>query len=209
MVEIFRSIQGESSYAGLPCGFVRLAECNLRCSYCDTTYAYQARFELPVSDVVGRVKELACPLVLITGGEPLLQDEVYPLMEELFGAGHKVLLETNGSLSLARVDPRVVKIVDVKCPGSGEADKNRWENLSFLTSQDEVKFVFCDQQDYKWACTKVREHSLDSRFSVLFSPAFGQLDARMLAQWIVSDGLGVRLQLQLHKLIWGLDAQGV
>ncbi len=207
--EIFLSLQGESTFAGLPCAFVRLAGCNLRCSYCDTAYALSGGEEMAVAEAARRALELGVPLVEVTGGEPLLQEEVYPLMELLLAAGATVLLETNGSLPLGRVDERVHRIVDIKCPGSGFVQCNDWSNMGLLKAGDEVKFVISERADYDFARGVVRHHRLTERCPVLFAPAWGAagpggLPAAELASWMIEDRLaGVRLQLQLHKLIWG------
>lgn len=210
--EIFKSIQGESSFAGLACTFIRLAGCNLRCSYCDTVYAYEPSFELTVEEILTKVASLGCPLVEITGGEPLLQEEVYPLMAELLTQGYQVLLETNGTIDLTAVDPRAVVIMDIKCPGSGQSEKVLWDNLKRLREKDQVKFVLSHRQDYDWARGVIEKHGLEKKCLLLFSPAYGFLSARDLAQWILSDpdlSGKVRLQLQLHKIIWGGEARGV
>ena len=207
--EIFSSIQGESTYAGLPCAFVRLAGCNLRCRYCDSEFAYEEGAFMEVEEIVGIVDAFGLRTVEITGGEPLLQDEVHGLISVLLGRDYRVLLETNGSLDLSSVDPRVVKIVDVKCPESGMAGHMRWENLATIRSEDELKFVLCSRSDYEWAKARVREHGLSGRCNLLFSPAFGVLPAEELASWILEDRLDVRLQLQLHKIIWGPNRRGV
>jgi 7-carboxy-7-deazaguanine synthase len=207
--EIFYSVQGESSYAGLPCVFVRLTACNLRCSWCDTTYSFNEGKPMTIGDVVVRVLEYNCPLVEITGGEPLLQPNVFPLMARLCDLGKRVLLETSGSIDVSQVDPRVVKIMDLKCPGSGECDKNVYENVRFLDKKDEVKFVIADQADYDWAKRTMVEHQLASVCTVLFSPVWEKLPLKALAEWIMADKLPVRLQTQWHKYIWGADARGV
>lgn len=207
--EIFLSIQGESTYAGLPCAFVRLTGCNLRCRYCDTRYAYADGQEMSVDRVAREVARLGCPLVEVTGGEPLLQPDVHPLMAALLSNGHEVLLETNGSLDVCPVDPRVVKIVDVKCPGSGMAEHNLYSNFTSITSRDQIKFVISSEADYRWATHLVREHALTEKATVLFSPACGQIQPSELCRWILSDSLPVRLQLQLHKYIWGPERRGV
>jgi 7-carboxy-7-deazaguanine synthase len=200
--EIFYSLQGESSYAGYPFIFVRLSGCNLRCSYCDTTYAFEEGQEYPVSQVVAQVQSYGrCP-VLITGGEPLLQGEVYSLMKLLLDAGYKVLLETSGSLSVENVDSRIVKILDIKCPSSGESVANLWSNLLYLDAKDEVKFVIGTREDYQYARQVCDRYRLQDRCQVLFSPVFGVLAARELADWILKDRLPVRLQIQLHKHLW-------
>lgn len=205
--EIFKSIQGESSCAGLPCTFVRLTGCNLRCGYCDTTYAYEEGKEMSVDQVVAEVKRLGCRLVAVTGGEPLLQADVCDLLKRLVTAEYQVLLETNGSINLGKVPGGVVKIVDFKAPGSGEEDKNLWKNLDYMNGMDEAKFVLTGREDYLWAKGKVAEYRLSDRMEVLFSPVVTSLNPTGLAQWILDDGLQVRLQLQLHKALWG-DERG-
>jgi len=208
--EIFHSIQGESTHTGRPCVFVRLTACDLRCSWCDTPYAFTEGTKLSVDDVLARVAEYGCDLVEITGGEPLLQRDVYPLMERLLDAGRTVMVETGGHLSIKDVPPRVIRIVDVKCPGSGESPKNHWDNLALLTPHDEVKFVIRDREDYEYARDVVARHALVGRTAaVLFSPVHNVLPARELAAWILDDRLAVRLQLQAHKFIWGADVRGV
>lgn len=208
--EIFHSIQGESTHTGRPCVFVRLTACDLRCSWCDTPYAFTEGTKLSVDDVVARVADYGCDLVEITGGEPLLQRDVYPLMERLLDAGRTVMVETGGHLSIRDVPPRVIRIVDVKCPGSGESPKNHWDNLELLTPHDEVKFVIRDREDYEYARDVVARHALVGRTAaVLFSPVHNVLPAKELAAWILEDRLAVRLQLQAHKFIWGADVRGV
>lgn len=207
--EIYRSIQGESSFAGLPCVFVRLTYCNLRCSWCDTEYAFYEGKDYTVEEVLREVKSFDCPLVELTGGEPLLQEDVFPLMDELVGGGYTVLLETGGSLDVGRVNPGVIKILDLKCPGSGESQRNLYGNLVKLQTRDEVKFVIGDRTDYLWARKALQEHQLTDRCSVLFSTVFGKLSPRQLAEWLLEDNLKVRLQLQMHKYIWGPEVTGV
>lgn len=207
--EIYRSIQGESSFAGLPCVFVRLTYCNLRCSWCDTEYAFYEGKDYTVEEVLREVKSFDCSLVELTGGEPLLQEDVFPLMDELVGGGYTVLLETGGSLDVGRVNPGVIKILDLKCPGSGESQRNLYGNLAKLQSRDEVKFVIGDRTDYLWARKALQEHRLTDRCSVLFSTVFGKLSPRQLAEWLLEDNLKVRLQLQMHKYIWGPEVTGV
>jgi len=207
--EIFYSVQGESSYAGLPCVFVRLTACNLRCNWCDTTYSFHEGKPMTIGDVIVKVLEYNCPLVEITGGEPLLQPNVFLLMARLCDLGKRVLLETSGSIDASQVDPRVVKIMDLKCPGSGECDKNVYENIRFLDKKDEVKFVIADRADYDWAKHTMAEHQLASVCTVLFSPVWEKLALKDLAEWILTDKLPVRLQTQWHKYIWGADARGV
>jgi 7-carboxy-7-deazaguanine synthase len=208
--EIFHSIQGESSYAGLPCVFVRLTACDLRCAWCDTAYAFTEGRKREVGDVLAEVASYGCRLVEVTGGEPLLQADVYPLMQGLVDAGHEVLLETGGHLSLERVPVRVVRIMDVKCPGSGEAGTTDWENLSRLGPRDEVKFVIADRADYEYASDVVARYGLAPRVaSVLFSPVHGRMSPAELSAWVLADRLPVRVQLQVHKVIWGPDTRGV
>ena len=208
--EIFHSIQGESTYAGRPCVFVRLTACDLRCSWCDTAYAFYEGRKMTVDEVVAAVDSHGCPLVEITGGEPLLQADVYPLMERLLERGRTVMLETGGHRPIARVPRAVVKIVDVKCPGSGEADKNEWSNLDALAAHDEVKFVIKDRADYEFARDVIARHDLASRAAaVLLSPVHGVMDAQTLSEWMLADRLPARLQLQLHKFIWHPNTRGV
>jgi 7-carboxy-7-deazaguanine synthase len=208
--EIFHSIQGESTHSGRPCVFVRLTACDLRCSWCDTPYAFTEGTKVSVDDVLDRVSSFNCSLVELTGGEPLLQKDVYPLMQRLLDSGRTVMIETGGHLSIAKVPADVIRIVDVKCPGSGEAGRNHWENLALLTPHDEVKFVIRDRTDYEFARDVVREHDLVRRTAaVLFSPVHAVLTPKPLAEWILEDRLEVRLQLQTHKYIWGADVRGV
>ncbi|MCH8209044.1 MAG: radical SAM protein [Nitrospinae bacterium] len=207
--EIFKSIQGESSYSGLPCIFIRLTGCNLRCVYCDTEYAFYEGKELSVKQIMDAISPYGIKLAEITGGEPLLQDDVYPLMDALIEKGYKVLLETGGSLSIERVPGPVIKIMDLKCPGSGEASKNNFKNLKLLTRNDEVKFVILDREDYLWSKETLHRHNIPQKASVIFSPVYDKLSLKDLAEWVLEDELPVRLQTQLHKIIWGKDAIGV
>jgi 7-carboxy-7-deazaguanine synthase len=208
--EIFHSIQGESTYTGAPCVFVRLTACDLRCTWCDTPYAFTEGVKRAVADVIDGVAAFGCPLVEITGGEPLLQDDVYPLMAGLRDRGLTVLVETGGHISVDRVPHGVVKIIDVKCPGSGESARNHWPNLDLLGPADEVKFVIRDRADYDFAREVVSRHALPAKCSaVLFSPVHDVLPPADLASWILADRLAVRLQLQVHKYIWGAHARGV
>jgi 7-carboxy-7-deazaguanine synthase len=204
--EIYASLQGESTWAGLPCGFVRLSACHLRCTWCDTPHAFDEGVRRNVDDVVAQAHELGTKLIEITGGEPLLQPGVYPLMTRLADLGHTVLLETSGSLDVSKVDPRVIKIVDLKCPGSGEMDSNRWENLARLGPRDEIKFVLADRADYEWARDTIRERKL---MNVLLSVAHGLLAPADVARWMLEDRLDARFQLQMHKVIWDPTARGV
>jgi 7-carboxy-7-deazaguanine synthase len=203
ITEIFYSLQGEADTAGIPTVFVRLTGCPLRCQYCDTQYAFHGGEWWEVESVVQRVKELGGGYVCVTGGEPLAQKSCVTLLTQLCDAGHRVSLETSGAMSLEGVDERVVRVVDVKTPGSGEEARNRYEELARLGAQDLVKFVICDRGDYEWSCAKLRELGLEGRCTVLFSPSHEQLPARQLADWIVADRLPVRLQIQLHKYLWG------
>ena len=208
--EIFHSIQGESTRAGDRCVFVRLTGCDLRCSWCDTPYAFHEGRKMSVDEVLSAVEGYECPLVEITGGEPLLQEGVYELMDRLLAAGHTVMLETGGHRPIDRVPARVVKIVDVKCPGSGEAGKNEWGNLDRLAPHDEIKFVLADRADYEFARDLVMRLELASRAAaILFSPVHGTLDPKTLSEWVIADRLPVRVQLQLHKFIWTPDTRGV
>jgi 7-carboxy-7-deazaguanine synthase len=208
--EIFHSIQGESTYAGEPCVFVRLTACDLRCSWCDTPHAFYEGRKMSVEQVLHEVDRYDCPLVEVTGGEPLLQRDVYPLMSRLLATGKTVLLETGGHRSIEQVPAGVIRIMDIKCPGSGEADKNAWDNLARLTREDQVKFVIKDRDDYAFARDVVTREALSERVAaVLFSPVHGVLASRDLAEWILADRLPVRLQLQAHKFIWPPDTRGV
>ena len=208
--EIFYSVQGESSYAGRPCVFVRLTACDLRCSWCDTPYAFTEGTKRPVEQVLQDVDAFACPLVEVTGGEPLLQNDVYPLMEGLLHRGRTVLLETGGHRSTERVPERVITILDVKCPGSGEAESNDWSNLDRLRSQDEVKFVVKDRADYEYARYVIARHGLAARAAAIhLSPVHGVMNPRTLSEWVLADNLPVRVQLQLHKYIWDPATRGV
>jgi 7-carboxy-7-deazaguanine synthase len=208
--EIYASIQGESSFAGWPCTFVRTTGCNLRCVWCDTPQAFHGGTRMTRGEVRDKALSLGTPLVELTGGEPLLQPAVLPLMSELCDAGKTVLLETSGEADVAGVDPRVHKIMDLKCPGSGESHRNRWSNLEHLTPRDEIKFVLADRADYEWMRDVVRERRLPERTpNLLASTVFGRLATRDLVAWVLADGLPVRVQLQIHKVIWGADATGV
>lgn len=208
--EIYASIQGESSFAGLPCTFVRTSGCNLRCSWCDTPQAFHGGTKMSRAEVLAKALAFDTPLVELTGGEPLLQAGTLPLLRELCDAGKTVLIETSGERDISAIDPRVHRIVDLKAPGSGEAAKNRWENLAHLTQRDEVKFVLKDRADYAWARDVVQRENLAVRVhQVLVSPVHGALDPKDLVAWVLEDKLPVRVNLQLHKYIWGAEAQGV
>jgi 7-carboxy-7-deazaguanine synthase len=215
--EIYRSIQGESTFAGLPCVFVRLAVCDARCVWCDTPHAFTQGTFVTVDDVLTRVLAYRCPLVEITGGEPLLQEEVFPLMSRLADRGLTVLLETSGAHDLGPVDPRVHIITDLKCPDSGESAGNRWANLDLLKPTDQIKFVIASRADFDWTIHTIRAYDLDRRFALLLSPVFSgppnspapTIQPKELAQWLLESGLQARLQLQLHKFIWDPQARGV
>lgn len=207
--EIYRSIQGETQYAGLPCTLVRTTGCDLRCGYCDSAFAFYGGKDMTLDEIVTAVAALNTPLVLLTGGEPLLQHEIGELAERLLGAGHRVMIETSGAHPLDRLPPSVVRIVDVKAPGSGEAHRMRLEVLDGLGPRDAVKFVVCHEADYRWAADLIRSRGLGGRTEVLLSPAHGQLDPRDLVGWMLRDALPARLNLQLHKYIWSPDARGV
>lgn len=207
--EIFYSIQGESTYAGRPCVFVRLTGCNLRCRWCDTTYAFHEGEQRSIEQVLEQVRGYKCPLVEITGGEPLLQEAVHLLIDRLLLEGYEVLIETGGSLSIDRLDRRVVKILDLKAPGSGMDPHNNLENLQHLDKKDQIKFVVADRRDYEWARQVMAEHALAEKAHILFSPVLGELHPRELAEWILTDRLNVRLQIQLHKYLWDPSRRGV
>jgi 7-carboxy-7-deazaguanine synthase len=206
--EIFYSIQGESAFIGFPCVFIRLAGCNLRCGYCDTRYAYEKGEDMSIGRIIDRIQAYSCKLVEITGGEPLLQDETPDLAKALLQKGCTVLVETNGTRDIGRLPKGVKRIMDVKCPGSGEADKTDWDNVPKLRRDDEIKFVVGNEIDYQWAKGVARKRHLDSKASLLFSPVHGKLDPAKLAEWILEDHLQARLQLQLHKILWPSAERG-
>lgn len=201
--EIFYSIQGESTSTGIPTTFVRLTGCPLRCQYCDTAYAFTEGEWMSLDRIEARVAGFGFRRVTVTGGEPLAQKNCLELLRNLCEQDYVVSLETSGALDVSQVDPRVTKVMDIKTPASGESARNRWENIPYLRKQDQVKFVICDRKDYVWARSILREHELEHRCEVLFSPAYGDLEFRQLAEWILEDRLPVRFQLQLHKLLWG------
>lgn len=202
VVEIYKSLQGESYFSGLPCIFIRTAGCNLRCSYCDTKYAYKSGKILSVQAILSKIKEYKIKLVEITGGEPLLQLDLGPLADRLIKGGYSVLVETNGSLDISCLPKDVTRIMDIKCPGSGMEKKNRWGNVNHLTKNDEVKFVIISRFDYNWAKQKIKDYSLDKKTKISFSAAAGLLSPKKLADWILRDELNVRFQIQLHKILW-------
>tara|TARA_B100000575_G_scaffold280087_1_gene269148 strand:- start:838 stop:1479 length:642 start_codon:yes stop_codon:yes gene_type:complete len=207
--EIFYSIQGESSYTGLPCVFIRLTYCNLRCSYCDSEYAFYEGKNMSFSDINTEIKKYPTKLAMITGGEPLLQKKSVDLMQLLIEDDYSVMLETSGSLSLENVPKEVIKIVDFKCPSSKMKHKNNWSILNDIDNKDEIKFVIGNEEDYNWSKSKIIKYNLNEKCQILFSPIYGSIDIKELCNWILNDGLNVRLQTQLHKLIWGPDKKGV
>lgn len=207
--EIYRSLQGESTHAGLPCVFIRLTACHLRCGYCDTPHAFHEGRTMTLEEVLDAALAFPDRLVEVTGGEPLLQPEVFPLLGRLADRGRTVLLETSGALDVGPVDPRVRIILDLKTPGSGESDANHWPNLDRLKPIDEVKVVVCDRADFDWALGVVRRHDLTARVPVLVGAAYGRVEPSELARWVLDSGLPLRLQVQLHKLLWGPDRRGV
>ncbi len=208
--EIFHSIQGESTYAGRPCVFVRLTACDLRCTWCDTAYAFHEGQKRSLDEVLAEVDAYDCPLVEVTGGEPLLQGDVYPLMQGLLERGRTVLVETGGHRSTEQVPEQVITILDVKCPGSGEAHRNDWSNLARLRLHDEVKFVIRDRTDYEYARDVIQRHGIEGRAAaILFSPVHGVLEPKQLSEWVLADRLPVRIQLQVHKYIWDPGTRGV
>ncbi len=210
ITEIFKSIQGESTFAGLPCVFVRLTGCNLRCHWCDTAYAFHGGQKMTVDEVLTKVRQLGGKLVELTGGEPLLQEDVYPLSEQLLREGFQVLIETSGERFIGRLPRPVVKVVDVKCPGSGEGETFNNDNLDALEQKDQIKFVIADETDYRYALDFMDRHALRGRVDeIIFSPVFGKLHPRQLAEWILRDALPVRMGLQIHKFIWDPDTKGV
>lgn len=209
--EIYTSIQGESTAVGLPCVFIRLAGCPLRCGYCDTPHAleFDSGNWMSIDEIIRQVRLASPQLVLVTGGEPLAQKQTTELLQALLQEKQMVQLETSGAISVKNVPDQVVKVLDIKTPGSGEAERNHWQNLEYLTERDEVKFVLLDRQDYEWARNVVRQQLQDSPAAILFSPCWGSLNARELVAWILEDALNVRMQLQLHKVIWGAEKTGV
>ncbi len=207
--EIFYSIQGESSYTGLPCIFIRLTYCNLRCSYCDTEYAFHNGSDMSINQILKHIDKYPANLVMVTGGEPLLQKDCINLMDELLKNKYSVMLETSGSLPLNKVPKKVVKIVDFKCPTSNMKHKNNWNIITDIDKKDEIKFVIGDREDYNWSKEMIKEYDLDKICPILFSPVYDKINIENLSKWILDDGLNVRLQMQLHKYIWGADKKGV
>lgn len=209
VTEIFHSIQGESSYAGRPCVFVRLTGCPLRCTWCDSEYAFEGGTVMTLDEVFASVKNYDCSLAEVTGGEPLHQPGTLALIERLCSQGYDVLIETSGAIDISPVDRRAHIILDIKCPGSGMVERMDWENLARVSAKDEVKFVIKDRADYTWACSILTQYQLAGRCTILFGPVFGELEPRQLAEWVLEDRLPVRLQLQLHKYIWDPNMRGV
>jgi 7-carboxy-7-deazaguanine synthase len=209
--EIFYSIQGESTFAGFPCIFIRMTGCNLRCAYCDTTYAYEEGDDIPIESILTTIKKFSCNLIEVTGGEPLIQDKTPDLISALINNGYTVLLETNGSQDISTVDTRCIRIVDIKCPSSEMDNKNYWKNLDYITPNDQLKFVIAHRQDYLYAKKVLDSPAIKGRKKLLinFSPVFNKIDLKDLAEWILADNLTVRLQIQLHKYIWGEHIKGV
>ena len=209
IAEIYSSIQGETQYAGLPCTLVRTTGCDLRCGYCDSAFAFQGGADMTLAEIMAEVERLGMPLVLLTGGEPMLQRDIPALASRLVGAGYRVMIETSGAHPLDALPVEVVRVVDVKTPGSGESHRNRWELLRALRRQDAVKFVLTDEADYRWATGIIREHRLGERTEVLLSPVHGHLDPSELVTWMLRDRVPARLNVQLHKYVWAPDARRV
>jgi 7-carboxy-7-deazaguanine synthase len=207
ITEIYQSIQGESSYAGLPCVFVRTTGCDLRCSWCDSEFTFSGGKQMSLDQIMLEVERYDCEMVELTGGEPLLQSEIYELTARLADDGHIVLIETGGHRDISKLDPRVIRIMDLKCPASGECEKNLWSNLEHLRAIDEVKFVIADRADYDWTLKTIREHRLEDRVKLLISTAFGMIEPAQIVGWMLEDRLRARFQLQLHKYIWSPDAR--
>jgi 7-carboxy-7-deazaguanine synthase len=209
ITEIYQSIQGESSYAGLPCIFVRTTGCDLRCSWCDSEFTFTGGTTMSLDEIITEVEKYDCKLVELTGGEPLLQKEINQLAERLADAGYKVLIETGGHRDISLLDPRVIRIMDLKCPDSGECEKNLWSNLEYLRPVDEVKFVIASRKDYEWTLQTIRQHQLEDRVGILISTVFGAVKAEQVVDWMLADKLRARFQLQLHKYIWEPTARSV
>lgn len=203
ITEIFHSLQGESRTVGIPTIFIRLTGCPLRCGYCDSEYAFEGGEWMSLDQVLFSVVSHDCRYVTVTGGEPLAQKGAFPLLSRLCDLGYQVSLETSGAIDISRVDPRVVKVMDLKTPDSGEASKNRYENIQWLQNNDQIKFVICSREDYLWACHKLVEYDLPEQYEVLFQAVYGELEPKLLAEWILEDHLPVRMQIQLHKFLWG------
>jgi 7-carboxy-7-deazaguanine synthase len=209
ITEIYKSIQGESSFSGLPCVFVRTTGCDLRCRWCDSEYTFSGGSQMSVDEIMDRVAAYDCNLVELTGGEPLLQPDINDLGIRLCDAGHTVLIETGGHRDISTLDPRVVRIMDLKCPASGECERNLWSNLEYLRPFDEVKFVLANRNDYEWALEVIRQHRLEQRVKLLISTAYAMIDSRQVVEWMLEDRIRARFQLQAHKHIWPSEARGV
>jgi 7-carboxy-7-deazaguanine synthase len=209
ITEIYKSIQGESSFSGLPCVFVRTTGCDLRCRWCDSEYTFSGGSQMSVDEIMDRVAAYDCNLVELTGGEPLLQPDINDLGIRLCDAGHAVLKETGGHRDISTLDPRVVRIMDLKCPASGECERNLWSNLEYLRPFDEVKFVLANRNDYEWALEVIRQHRLEQRVKLLISTAYAMIDSRQVVEWMLEDRIRARFQLQAHKYIWPSEARGV
>ena len=207
--EIFKSIQGESTHMGIPCAFIRLTYCNLRCSYCDTEYSFHEGKDMSIAEILDEIKPMNTKLVEVTGGEPMVQENVIPLMKELLKNKYEVLLETSGAISLNKVPNEVKKIVDFKCPSSDMSDKNLWSIIDDLNTEDEIKFVIGNRDDYDWTKEKIKKYNLNKQWTVLISPVFDKITLDKLAEWILEDNLDVRLQLQMHKYIWDPEMRAV
>ena len=207
--EIYYSVQGESTHTGRPCIFIRLTYCNLRCSYCDTEYAFYEGKDMEIAHIMSEIQQWDCNLVEVTGGEPLFQEECIDLLHELINSNYEVMLETGGSLSISDVPKKVIKIVDFKCPSSKMEKKNMWSIVDDLQGHDEVKFVIGNREDFDWAKDKITEYSLDKICTLLFSPTFGEIDHQLIVEWILADNLPVRMQMQMHKMIWSPEEKGV
>jgi len=207
--EIYYSVQGESTHTGRPCIFIRLTYCNLRCSYCDTEYAFYEGKDMEIAQIISEIQQWECNLVEVTGGEPLFQEECIDLLHELINSNYEVMLETGGSLSISEVPKKVIKIVDFKCPSSKMEKKNLWSIVDDLQDHDEVKFVIGNREDFDWAKDKITEYSLDKICTLLFSPTFGKIDPQLIVEWILADNLPVRMQMQMHKMIWSPEEKGV
>ena len=207
--EIYKSIQGESTFSGLPCIFIRLTFCNLRCSYCDTEYAFHEGTDMQISDIIKKVNQLNCNLVEVTGGEPLVQDGCIDLLESLISNGNKILIETGGALTIEKIPAEVTIILDIKCPSSDMCDKNLWSNIDLIKKTDEIKFVIGDKKDYEWSKNIIKEYNLLNKCKVLFSPVYNKIESKEMVEWILKDNLNVRFQTQLHKSIWPSNTKGV
>jgi 7-carboxy-7-deazaguanine synthase len=207
--EIYHSIQGESSFTGLPCIFIRLTYCNLRCSYCDSEYTFYEGADMSIDEILNKIKNYSCKLVEVTGGEPLVQKGCIDLLQKLVDLDYKVLLETSGSLTIKDVPKEVINIIDFKCPSSNMKKKNLWENINYLKLDDEVKFVIGNREDYDWAKNKIKKYNLTNTCKVLMSPTYKEIESKMITEWILKDNLNIRFQVQLHKEIWPEEERGV